>query len=62
MPLSVEGVEVSPDHWIGGQRVGSSEAFADVSPIDEEVIARVSRGDGREANAAVAAARQSFET
>jgi aminomuconate-semialdehyde/2-hydroxymuconate-6-semialdehyde dehydrogenase len=62
VPLSVEGVEVSPDHWIGGQRVGSSEAFADVSPIDEEVIARVSRGDGREANAAVAAARQAFET
>ena len=62
MPLSVEGVQVSPDHWIGGQRVGSSEAFADVSPIDEEVIAQVARGDAREANAAVAAARQAFET
>jgi aminomuconate-semialdehyde/2-hydroxymuconate-6-semialdehyde dehydrogenase len=62
VPLSVEGVQVSPDHWIGGQRVGSSEAFADVSPIDEEVIAQVARGDAREANAAVAAARQAFET
>jgi aminomuconate-semialdehyde/2-hydroxymuconate-6-semialdehyde dehydrogenase len=62
VPLTVEGVEVSPDHFIGGQRVGSSEQFADVSPIDEEVIARVSRGDAREANAAVAAARQAFET
>ncbi len=61
MPLSVEGVEVSPDHWIGGQRVGSSEAFADISPIDETVIARVARGDAREANAAVAAARRAFE-
>jgi 5-carboxymethyl-2-hydroxymuconic-semialdehyde dehydrogenase len=57
----VEGVEVSPDHFIGGQRVGSSEQFADISPIDEEVIARVSRGDAREANAAVAAARSAFE-
>jgi 5-carboxymethyl-2-hydroxymuconic-semialdehyde dehydrogenase len=62
MPLSVEGVEVSPDHWIAGQRVGSSEAFADVSPIDEEVIALIARGDAREANAAVAAARSAFET
>jgi aminomuconate-semialdehyde/2-hydroxymuconate-6-semialdehyde dehydrogenase len=60
--LTVEGVEVSPDHFIGGQRVGSSEAFADVSPIDEEPIAHVARGDAREANAAVAAARQGFET
>jgi aminomuconate-semialdehyde/2-hydroxymuconate-6-semialdehyde dehydrogenase len=60
--LTVEGVEVSPDHFIGGQRVGSSEAFADVSPIDETVIARVARGDAREANAAVAAARRAFET
>jgi aminomuconate-semialdehyde/2-hydroxymuconate-6-semialdehyde dehydrogenase len=59
--LTVEGVEVSPDHFIGGQRVGSSEAFADVSPIDETVIARVARGDAREANAAVAAARRAFE-
>ncbi len=62
MALTVEGVEVSPDHFIGGQRVGSSEAFADVSPIDETVIARVARGDAREANAAVAAARRAFET
>jgi aminomuconate-semialdehyde/2-hydroxymuconate-6-semialdehyde dehydrogenase len=62
VPLSVEGVEVSPDHWIGGQRVGSSEAFADVSPIDEEVIAQVARADAREAGAAVAAARSAFET
>jgi 5-carboxymethyl-2-hydroxymuconic-semialdehyde dehydrogenase len=58
--LSVEGVEVSPDHWIGGQRVGSSEAFPDISPIDEEIIAEVARGDAREANAAVAAARSAF--
>ena len=62
MALTVEGVEVSPDHWIGGQRVGSSEAFPDVSPIDEELIAPVSRADAREANAAVAAARRAFET
>jgi aminomuconate-semialdehyde/2-hydroxymuconate-6-semialdehyde dehydrogenase len=58
----VEGVPVSTDHWIGGMRVGASEAFDDVSPIDEQVIAQVVRGDSREANAAVAAAREAFET
>jgi 5-carboxymethyl-2-hydroxymuconic-semialdehyde dehydrogenase len=60
--LSVEGVQVSPDHWIGGQRVGSSEVFDDVSPIDEDVIAKVPRADAREANAGVAAARAAFDT
>jgi aminomuconate-semialdehyde/2-hydroxymuconate-6-semialdehyde dehydrogenase len=60
--LTVEGVEVSPDHWIGGQRVGSSEAFADVSPIDEEIIAEVASADAREASAAVEAAGSAFET
>ena len=31
----IEGVEVSTDHWIGGNRVGSAGTFTDVSPIDE---------------------------
>lgn len=29
---TVEGVEVSTLHWIGGERVGSADAFADLSP------------------------------
>jgi 5-carboxymethyl-2-hydroxymuconic-semialdehyde dehydrogenase len=56
----VEGVEVSTEHWIGGQRVPSAEAFPDVSPIDERVIAEVARGGEREVEAAVRAARESF--
>ena len=43
-------------------RVGASEAFEDISPIDEQVIAHVVRGDAREANAAIAAAREAFAT
>ncbi len=58
----VEGVEVSTDHWIGGERVASSERFDDVSPIDESLIARVARGGRAEVEAAVAAARQGFAT
>jgi len=58
----IEGVEVATEHWIGGERVGSSETFADVSPIDERVIAEVARGGSAEADRAVAAARGAFDT
>src|SRR6476620_11913864 len=56
-----EGVAVSADHWIGGERVASADRFEDVSPIDEQVIASVARGGAAEARAAVAAARDAFE-
>jgi hypothetical protein len=57
----IEGVAVSTEHWIGGERSGSSETFEDVSPIDEVVIARVARGGSAEVEAAVEAARAGFE-
>jgi aminomuconate-semialdehyde/2-hydroxymuconate-6-semialdehyde dehydrogenase len=57
---TVAGVEVSGDHWIGGRRVASAERFDDVSPIDEQVIATISRGGPAEAAAAVAAAKAAF--
>lgn len=56
----VSGVDVSTDHWIGGQRVTSETDFDDISPIDEKVIARVARGGRREADLAVEAARHAF--
>ncbi len=55
---TIEGVEVSTEHWIGGLRVASGRTFTDVSPIDEEPIAEVARGGADEAAAAVAAARE----
>jgi 5-carboxymethyl-2-hydroxymuconic-semialdehyde dehydrogenase len=57
MTAVVEGVEVSIDHWIGGERLGSSATFDDVSPIDETVLARVARGTAEDADRAVEAAR-----
>ena len=57
----IEGVEVSTEHWIGGERVGSSDTFDDVSPIHEQVIARVARGGALEADRAVEAARSAFD-
>ena len=49
----VAGVRVSTDHWIGGERVASTDVFDDVSPIDERPIAahrsrRRRRGAGRD--------------
>ena len=57
---TVAGVDVDTRHWIGGERVASADTFDDVSPIDGQVIARVSRGGSAEADAAVAAARTAF--
>ncbi|MBD0289823.1 MAG: aldehyde dehydrogenase [Thermoleophilia bacterium] len=57
---SVAGVDVSPEHWIGGERVSSPATFADVSPIDESHLADVARAGAREADAAVRAARDAF--
>jgi aminomuconate-semialdehyde/2-hydroxymuconate-6-semialdehyde dehydrogenase len=56
----VAGVEVDTRHWIGGRRVEGAGQFEDVSPIDEQVIAEVSRGTSTDADAAVAAAKEAF--
>jgi aminomuconate-semialdehyde/2-hydroxymuconate-6-semialdehyde dehydrogenase len=58
----IEGVDVSTEHWIGGERVSSSSAFADISPIDETTIAHVARGGRDEVDRAVRAARDAFST
>ena len=58
--LTVAGVEVSGDHWIGGERVSSRERFDDISPIDETVLGTIARGGPREADLAVAAAKAAF--
>jgi aminomuconate-semialdehyde/2-hydroxymuconate-6-semialdehyde dehydrogenase len=57
----IEGVQVATGHWIGGERVASASTFEDVSPIDETVLAEVSRGTAAEADRAVAAAREGAE-
>jgi len=57
---TVAGIDVSPDHFIGGERIASSERFCDRSPIDEAPLAEVARGGEREADLAVRAARAAF--
>ncbi len=58
--VTVEGVEVSTDHWIDGRRVSSAERFADMSPVDGSHLADVASGGRAEADAAVDAARRAF--
>jgi acyl-CoA reductase-like NAD-dependent aldehyde dehydrogenase len=58
--VRVAGVSVSPDHFIGGERVASERRFEDISPIDGEVIAEVSRAGEAEVDRAVRAAHEAF--
>jgi aminomuconate-semialdehyde/2-hydroxymuconate-6-semialdehyde dehydrogenase len=60
--VTIEDVEVSADHWVGGERISSSATFTDVSPIDETAIAEIARGGAAEVDAAVSAARHAFES
>ena len=58
--VEVAGVEVSTEHFIGGERVASEATFTDLSPIDGQPLAGVARGSEREAELAVAAATEAF--
>jgi acyl-CoA reductase-like NAD-dependent aldehyde dehydrogenase len=57
---TVAGIDVSPEHYIGGMRVPSAERFADHSPIDGTLLAEVARGGQREVDLAVGAAAAAF--
>jgi acyl-CoA reductase-like NAD-dependent aldehyde dehydrogenase len=56
----VAGVEVSPDHYIGGERIASARRFETISPIDQSVLAEVSRADADDVDRAVRAAHEAF--
>jgi len=57
----VSDVAVSPDHYIGGTRVGSEQTFEVRSPLDWDwKLADVARGDALTADRAVSAAVDAF--
>jgi betaine-aldehyde dehydrogenase/5-carboxymethyl-2-hydroxymuconic-semialdehyde dehydrogenase len=57
----VDGVSVSPDHFINGERVASARTFEDRSPLDWTwKLADVARGGAVEADLAVSAAVAAF--
>ena len=57
---TVAGVEVPTDHYINGQRVQSAQTFTTISPIDESVLAEVSRASAGDVDLAVQAAHDAF--
>lgn len=59
-PILVEGVRVSPNHFIDGERISSNATFEDISPIDETSLGYVAAGGPAEVEAAVAAAQKAF--
>jgi acyl-CoA reductase-like NAD-dependent aldehyde dehydrogenase len=56
----VAGIKVSPDHFIGGERVASGRRFEVISPIDQSLLAEVARADADDVDRAVRAAHQAF--
>ncbi|CRK83608.1 betaine-aldehyde dehydrogenase [Neobacillus massiliamazoniensis] len=58
--IRVAGVEVSPNHYIGGKRVSSESTFQVISPIDESVLGEVAAGSQHEVDLAVQAAKNAF--
>jgi betaine-aldehyde dehydrogenase/5-carboxymethyl-2-hydroxymuconic-semialdehyde dehydrogenase len=59
--LDIGGVAVSPDHYIGGRRVGSARTFEVRSPLDwSRPLGAVARGDAQIAELAVTSARDAF--
>lgn len=58
--LHAAGVAVSPHHYINGERVASRETFEVFSPIDQQVLGRVSEGLPEHVDAAVDAAHKAF--
>jgi acyl-CoA reductase-like NAD-dependent aldehyde dehydrogenase len=58
--VEVADVSVSTDHLIGGERVASAERFADISPIDQRLLAEVSRATADDVDRAVRVAHHAF--
>ena len=59
--VTIAGVPVSVDHYVGGHRMSSATTFEDRSPLDwSTVLAEVSAGDAALAEAAVTAATDAF--
>jgi acyl-CoA reductase-like NAD-dependent aldehyde dehydrogenase len=54
----VAGAQVSPDHFIGGERVGSERRFPTISPIDQSLLAEVARADAGDVDQAVRSAHE----
>ena len=59
--FELEGVAISPDHYVDGARLASAATFEVRSPLDwTRVLGHVARGDAAIANAALTSASTAF--
>lgn len=58
--LDVAGVSVSPEHYIDGKRVASSDSFELFSPIDQRVLGRIHEASADQVDTAITAAQTAF--
>lgn len=58
--LTVAGFQVSPHHYINGERVASDVLFDLHSPIDQRLLGRISEGSAEHVEAAIVAAKNAF--
>lgn len=58
--LQVEGVAVSPDHFIDGRRVSAASSFDVFRPIDQRLLGRVCEGGPEQVESAIQAAQRAF--
>lgn len=59
--FDVQGVSISPDHYIGGRRVPSADTFETRSPMDWSMkLGDIARGDAGTADLALSAATEAF--
>ncbi len=58
--LQVAGTAVSPDHYIGGQRVPSGTHFDLFSPIDQQPLGQVAEGETQHVEGAIQGAQKAF--
>lgn len=58
--IHIDGHPISPDHYINGRRVASSETFETFCPVDQKVLGKISAGLDEHVDAAVSAAQAAF--
>ncbi len=58
--IDIAGTTVSPDHYINGERIDSSDTFELRSPIDQALLGRISEGRPEHVEAAIQAAEAAF--
>ncbi|MFM7660519.1 MAG: aldehyde dehydrogenase family protein, partial [Betaproteobacteria bacterium] len=58
--IQVDGVEVSPQHYIDGARVASLRSFEVFSPIQQQRLGEVCEADDEQIARAIDAAQRAF--